>query len=306
MLRVPGAKISNLKFEIGDQRPAQQPAGSSPCDFLTLQPFNAIPAHTQLNPSPPAGSPSTTPAWGFSLDDAALVALALLIGLLGTGCATEGFSVKALSDKIPFDNPFSDQPRDRVTGPSYRPTNVHVHPSDRLAQVRRVVLLPMTLSDLASTSAAGRDTLQPLLLSELGQTKHFEVIQLTSAQLKQWTGRAEWTAEDPIPPDALGRMREETAADAVLFARLTQFRAYQPLAVGWSLKLVSLTDARILWAVDEVFDAGEPTVVNAARRYYLEHQRDNTALGDSRAILNSPRRFGRYAAHATFASLPPR
>ncbi len=243
---------------------------------------------------------------GLSLGSAALAALGLLVGLLGTGCATEGFSAKALSAKLPFDNPFSDNTPDRVTGPSYRPTNVHVHPSDRLAQVRRVVLLPMTLSDDASSSAAGRDTLQPLLSSELGKTKHFEVIQLTSAQLKQWTGRAEWTTEDPIPPDALGRLREETASDAVLFARLTQFRAYKPLAVGWSLKLVSLTDARILWAVDEVFDAGEPTVVNAARRYYLEHHVDESALGDSRAMLNSPRRFGRYAAHATFASLPPR
>ncbi|GDY21327.1 hypothetical protein LBMAG56_26730 [Verrucomicrobiota bacterium] len=230
----------------------------------------------------------------------------MLVGLLGTGCATDGFSAKALSAKLPFDNPFSDTTPDRVIGPSYRLSNVHVHPSDRLAQVRRVVLLPMTLSDDASTSSAGRDTLQPLLISELGKTKHFEVIQLTSAQLKQWTGRAEWTAEDPIPPDALGRMREETAADAVLFARLTQFRAYQPIAVGWSLKLVSLVDARILWSVDEIFDAGEPTVVNAARRYYLEHQADDSALGDSRAMLNSPRRFGRYAAHATFASLPPR
>lgn len=187
---------------------------------------------------------------GFALGAAALVVLALLVGLLGTGCATDGFSAKALSAKLPFDNPFSDTTPDRVIGPSYRLSNVHVHPSDRLAQVRRVVLLPMTLSDDASTSSAGRDTLQPLLISELGKTKHFEVIQLTSAQLKQWTGRAEWTAEDPIPPDALGRMREETAADAVLFARLTQFRAYQPIAVGWSLKLVSLVDARILWSVD--------------------------------------------------------
>ena len=235
---------------------------------------------------------------------AALGLLTALVWLLGTGCATEGFSPKSLTDKIPFVNPFSDQPRDRVTGPSYRLSNVHVHPSDRLAQVRRVVLLPMTLSDDASTSSAGRDTLQPLLVSELGKTRRYEVIQLTSAQLKQWTGRAEWTAEDPIPPDVLGRVREETASDAVLFSRLTQFRPYQPMAVGWSLKLVSLIDARILWSVDEVFDAGEPTVVNAARRYYLEHQAEATALGDSRSMLMSPSRFGRYAAHATFASLP--
>ena len=79
-----------------------------------------------------------------------------------------------------------------------------------------------------------------------------------------------------------------------------------PLAVGWSLKLVALHDAHILWAMDEVFDAGEPAVVTAARRYHREHHSDRTALADSRSMLNSPSRFGRYAAHATFASLPDR
>ena len=289
-------------------RSVEHRLGANPAPALTPMAPRAKTVREILAPTTPAAPAGRR----FSISTAALLLLAVLVWLLGTGCATdrlptEKWTAKFYLDPEKITAAFSDEPSpDRVFGRSFRPSNAHLGSPDRLAKIRRVLILPMNLSDDTTTSAAGRDLLEPLVATELGKTKHFELLQITRAQLKQWTGRTEWTAEDPIAPETLARLREETAAEAILFSRLTQFRAYPPLAVGWSLKLVALHDAHILWATDEVFDAGEPTVVTAARRYYREHHSDRTALADSRSMLNSPSRFGRYAAHATFASLPGR
>ena len=91
-----------------------------------------------------------------------------------------------------------------------------------------------------------------------------------------------------------------------MLSRLTQFRAYSPLAVGLNLKLIVTTDSEQIWVVDEVFDATEPSFVYSARRFQLDHDPLAVALADSRSILASPTGFGRYAAQATFATLPSR
>ncbi len=94
--------------------------------------------------------------------------------------------------------------------------------------------------------------------------------------------------------------------DAVLFCRLTQYRAYEPLAVGWRLKLLDAEVPRILWAVDEVFDARVAEVAAAARRYAREHSEAVPSLQDSQSVLLSPRRFGQYTASAVVGTMPGR
>jgi len=63
---------------------------------------------------------------------------------------------------------------------------------------------------------------------------------------------------------------------------------------------------RILWSADEVFDAGDVGVANAARAYYSQHLRNEAPLSDSSTVLGSPSRFGQYTLNALFATLPGR
>ena len=88
------------------------------------------------------------------------------------------------------------------------------------------------------------------------------------------------------------RTRRRRSAASIHRARLT----------GWKLG----DDPRILWSVDEVFDASLPAVANAARRYAQAHPEPSPPLGDSRRVLNSPRRFGHYTASAIWQTLPER
>ena len=232
---------------------------------------------------PPVGSPASRIGRQRLL--AGSLAVALSVGL--TGCQ-------------------SFLPEDTVIGPSYKPANVFCLSPQLPNSVRRVAILPITALLPGTDAEAGQEALQPVLLGELGKSRAFEVVSVTPDQLKQWTGRATWTAEELLPPNLLKTIRESLGCQAVLFTRLTHYRPYKPPAVGWNIKLVDCQDARIWWSIDEVFDAGNPPVANAARRYYQQYFQAGQTLPDSQTILNSPSRFGQYTLSAALATLPAR
>ncbi len=201
--------------------------------------------------------------------------------------------------------------RERVSGPDYQPANVHRLPAGVPEKIRRVAVLPLVSDARGAQAEAGVETMQTVLVTELVRSGAFEIVAVSADELNHLTGRSQWTAEQKLPPALLQRLREQHGCDAVLFSRLTQYRAYPPLAVGWSFKLVEcpakpVEPARILWAADEVFDAGNATVVNSARRYYLSELKVTGPLADSLAMLHTPRRFAQYTLHALALTIPPR
>ncbi|MBI5800015.1 MAG: hypothetical protein HZA92_04720 [Verrucomicrobia bacterium] len=203
------------------------------------------------------------------------------------------------------------QGREHISGPGYQPVNVHRPPAGVPEKIRRVVVLPLVSDARGAQADAGVDTMQAVLVTELVRCGAFEILAVSADELSHATGRSQWTAEEKLPAAMLQRLRDRHGCDAVLFSRLTQYRAYPPLAVGWSFKLVecpakSGEAPRILWAAEEVFDAGNPAVVNSARRYYLGQLKVPGPLADSQAVLNTPRRFAQYTLNALALTLPPR
>jgi hypothetical protein len=197
-------------------------------------------------------------------------------------------------------------PSDLVRGKGYRPQNIYAESPALPKNIRRVVVLPLACDDDNAVMADGRATLEPVLVSELIKTKKFEVVTSDGAFLKNRSGRADWTSEEVLPPDLFALLRENSACDAVLFARLTVFRAYPPLAVGWRLRLVNAETGRTIWSADEVFNGGEPSVKDGARRHQLIAERDPSGAPDEWFIQNSPAKFGQYTAASLFATLPTR
>ncbi|KAF0171177.1 MAG: hypothetical protein FD161_4391 [Limisphaerales bacterium] len=200
---------------------------------------------------------------------------------------------------------------ERVSGPDYEPANVHRLPAGVPEKIRRVAVLPLVSDARGAQAEAGAETMQSVLVTELVRSGAFEILAVSADDLSHATGRGQWTAEEKLPAAFFQKLREQHGCDAVLFSRLTQYRAYPPLAVGWSFKLVECPakpagTPRILWAADEVFDAGNPTVVNSARRYYLGQLKVTGPLADSQAMLHTPRRFAQYTLHALALTLPPR
>ena len=216
----------------------------------------------------------------------------LALGLALFGLATAG--CRSLS------------PSEFVIGPSYKPANVFLADTNLPSNVRRVVVLPMTTEAELPSAEAAILSLRPVLREELARVKRFETVWATPEQVRQLTGRMVWSAEEKLPESLFKAVRDEFGCDAVMFCRLTCYRPYPPLAVGWRCQLVDCHGAATLWAVDEVFDAREPSVTNAARRYQQLDHSTPAVLADSRSILESPSRFGHYALSSALSTLPGR
>ncbi|HXS67999.1 MAG TPA: hypothetical protein VN761_04095 [Candidatus Polarisedimenticolia bacterium] len=197
-------------------------------------------------------------------------------------------------------------PRDIVRVSTYHPQNVFVNVPSLPVNIRRVVVLPLTCDESSYDAVEGRALLEPVLRAELVKTKKFEVVSANTDFLKNRMGKDDWGSEETLPPEFFDLLRENSGCDAVLFARLTVYRPYPPLVIGWRLRLVEAQTRKTIWAADEVFDAGQPAVENGARRHQLLQDRDAGGAPDIWFVQNSPSKFGEYAAARLFATLPER
>jgi hypothetical protein len=193
----------------------------------------------------------------------------------------------------------------RSVATPYAPANVHRQAATLPASLQRVALLPVTAAGEAAAQSGAR-TLEPVLAAELRKQGRFEVVPVSRAELREWTGRESWRREERLPADLLAALREQTGCDAVLFSELSVYQPYPPLMVGWHLSLVEVWTHTAYWTVDEVFDAGSAEVIAAAQAYYRGDLNQPSVQLDSSAILNSPRRFGQYSAAAAVGTLPRR
>jgi hypothetical protein len=191
--------------------------------------------------------------------------------------------------------------------------------------VRRVLVLPLTCESSRTELLDGCEMLDPILETELVKAKKFEVVPAGSAVLDSLTGQSAWTGGEILPSHFFDSLQRFYGCDAVLFCQLTTFCAYSPLSVGWRLKLVDVHTQKIIWAVDEAFDAGDPAVAKDAEQFQKQQQNVHgktgsllhslvkyadrqppVALDDQWSILNSPRYFGRYSAFKLLQTLPKR
>ena len=189
---------------------------------------------------------------------------------------------------------------------SYPPSNFYREEGTLPVHIKRVAVLPLTTLTDEPSMDFGRDSLWPVLLNELGRARQFELVTVPPEELRLLTGRSGWSGEEKLPINFFDSLKEKLGVDAVLFSRLTQYRAYEPLAVGWRIKLLDAGEPRILWAVDEVFDARVAEVAAAARRYAQAHPDVVPSLHDSQSVLLSPHRFGQYTASAVVGTMPGR
>jgi hypothetical protein len=201
-------------------------------------------------------------------------------------------------------------------GPRYHPSNIYRRGPLLPAQVRRVALLPVVTTESTGFLKDGTRTLSPQVYPELEKCKRFELIPVSPEDLRQWTGKTGWRTDEPLPPDFFARLADATGCDAVLFCELTRYAPYPPIAVGWKFCLVANPPGdraatpgaqnQIIWAADEVLDAGDLGIANAARDYYSQHLLNEEPSADAAMILNSPVMFGRYTLAALFDTLPAR
>lgn len=188
---------------------------------------------------------------------------------------------------------------------NYRPDNVFVYPAKLSPDMRRVAVLPLA-SQVRGDLPEGCEALAPILWEQLVKTKRFELVVVDPETLRHGTGRLQWSGSETLPPDFFAFLRRQYACDGVLFAEVTAYHAYAPLAVGWRLKLVDARSAQIIWATDELFDSTRPEVYRAAQRFEAAKTLWPFGHDENWLAVSSPRQFGRYSVAALLNTLPGR
>ena len=186
-------------------------------------------------------------------------------------------------------------------GPFFTPVNHVGEPS--LGGLRRVLLLPISGGDLAPVETLA--AFDPVFAAALQRERRFEVVLLSREVAWRKFRATGFPSASALPPGFLRTLREDFAADAVLFVDLTAFNAYRPLALGLRAKLAALDGGRLVWTFDDVFSAGDPAVANSAQRQVRGAGNTGGPFDFSPGVLQSPDRFAAYAAAAMFATLPP-
>jgi len=185
--------------------------------------------------------------------------------------------------------------------------NVYVAGPTLPQQVKRVAVLPVATDENYSVLCEGRDELEPVLHAELIKAMRFETVQLTPEALRACTGLNTSTSDRALPAEMFSALRDTYGCDAVLFSQLTVFRAWPPLAVGWRMKLVDATSGQILWAGDEVFDAGNRPAHPAPAWpwcFPTLTQPSPEEMAYSWRMETSPRLFAQYTLDQLFETLP--
>lgn len=190
-----------------------------------------------------------------------------------------------------------------LAAPEFQPQNFHQTTAWLPRDVRRVAVLPLTAATGELLNNSTRDQLEQLLPRELNRTGLFEVMQVEPETLRRWTGKSRWGVAEALPADFFALIREQLGCDAVIFAHVTAFRAYAPLALGWKLHLVDTRQPRIWWACDVMYDAGDQGVARGATRFEREQQGSRLTSGDPATILRSPGRFGQYTLATSLETL---
>ena len=189
-------------------------------------------------------------------------------------------------------------------GPFFTPTN-YTGDAQLPARLHRVVLLPIYGGSIAPEESVS--ALDAVFLAELQKQNRFEVVVLTREECLHRFHREEFSSVEALPHDFIPNLKQDYAADGILFVDLTTFKAYRPLAIGVRAKLVDI-DAetpRFVWSFDNVFAASDPEVAASARHYFLDSDRRGVPADLTPATLQSPTRFGAYVAATTFSTLPP-
>ena len=189
--------------------------------------------------------------------------------------------------------------RDTTLGGKRKVENVH-QVEGLPEHLRRVALLPLHLDryDHLDMSQIEENFSQELIKRNL-----FEVVTVTAADMQEIFGQPSYSSVKHLPTKLLSKLHHIYGIDGVMLIDVTHFNAYQPVALGVRAKLLDGRSGEIVWAADELFDAANPEVSNAARKYFHTESKLQYPLHNAQTVLHSPIRFSKYVADALFDTI---
>ncbi len=102
----------------------------------------------------------------------------------------------------------------------------------------------------------------------------------------------------------LAEIREALGADAIVFGSIHRYTSYPYFLIAVHLKMVDLRDAKILWAIEEVWDSTDKATEQRMRQYFETRMRTGYQPMNWQVLSTSPRYFNKFVAYEITRTLP--
>lgn len=181
------------------------------------------------------------------------------------------------------------------------PASISAQTTTRAGEPMRIAVLPFVLAEGVGRSAHALDEAFPAALRTLGR---HEVVNISLERARGLLPASAIELSTIAAADLL-RLRDALQVDAVMIGRVDQFTGYDPMAIGATAHLVSVTDGAVLWSATAELDASRADV-QADIKWWHDHHHGggNSSLAGWRMTLASPSAFGRYVADQLVATIP--
>jgi hypothetical protein len=71
-------------------------------------------------------------------------------------------------------------------------------------------------------------------------------------------------------------LRKALNCSAIIFGSITEYQPYPHLSVGLRLKMIDLTDGRLIWGLEQIWDSSDKKTLDRARKYLKSQKRGDS------------------------------
>lgn len=175
----------------------------------------------------------------------------------------------------------------------------YLDPSINFGSIGKVAILEL---DNQSTRPEQTELLTQSIADALGK-KHLFSVQCIYKLDSDWQS-LELDAISGYTFEQLALIREQLHVDAVLFGTICRYSPYPHFLTHLRLKMVSLQDGKLIWAMEEVWDSTDKKTTQRMQQFFNEQMRDDYEPMNWQILVTSPRAFSRFVAFEVSRTLP--
>ncbi len=166
----------------------------------------------------------------------------------------------------------------------------YLSPNANLSSLGRVALVEL---DNASTYREMSKNATDAIYVGLQKKQRFGLTVVAQDQAAWRSLQSE--TDSSYSPDQLIEMRNALKCDAVLTGAITQYEPYPHMSIGLRVRLIDLRNGALLWAVEQVWDSADKTVIHRIKKY-LKSQ-EGMGSGSEELVIMSSLKFLKFVGY---------
>lgn len=186
-------------------------------------------------------------------------------------------------------------------GCSQKPMNYYyLNPNDNLTTVGRVTIIELV--DHSNYPQVSGD-ITNALYQEL-QKK--QVFGLTAINQKdpRWKS-LQLNVDSEFTIHQLDAIQKQLHCNAILVGTITEYQPYPHMSIGLRLKLVDVSDGRLLWALEQIWDSADKTTETRIEKYFKNQMGRKSAGLRQELVSVSSLKFTKFVAYEVAKTLQP-